>query len=157
MSARAVFDCMIFQQAAARPSRTHPLFDAIRSGRATLCISPEIVIEIEDVLCRNELRAKFRSLTPGGVRTFLAEILSLGEMHTQVPGVFSLARDPKDEKYVNLAVASRARFLVTHDRDLLDLMKAETLTGREFLGRYPDLEVLTPEAFLESLAGPEAG
>ena len=40
-----------------------------------------------------------------------------------VPSVFTLDRDPKDAKYVDLAIAARADFLVTRDNDLLDLRK----------------------------------
>jgi predicted nucleic acid-binding protein len=32
-----------------------------------------------------------------------------------------LERDPKDAKYVDLAIATKADFLVTRDKDLLDL------------------------------------
>ena len=38
-----------------------------------------------------------------------------------VPPVFTYDRDPKDEKYVNLAIAGNASFIVSRDKDLLDL------------------------------------
>ena len=40
-----------------------------------------------------------------------------------MPNLFTLDRDPKDAKYVNLAIAAGADFLVTRDNDLLELRK----------------------------------
>ena len=41
-----------------------------------------------------------------------------------VPSLFELDRDPKDAKYVDLAIAARSDFLVTRDNDLLALREA---------------------------------
>jgi predicted nucleic acid-binding protein len=60
------------------------------------------------------------------------------------PPIFSLRRDPKDEAYVNLAVDTAARFIVSRDADQLDLMKEET-----FCKTYPRLTILDPPAFLK--------
>ena len=58
--------------------------------------------------------------------------------HTPAP-----RRDPKDEPYVNLAIERAARFIVSRDADLLDLMEDEM-----FRKRYPGITVLDPVAFL---------
>jgi predicted nucleic acid-binding protein len=63
---------------------------------------------------------------------------------TQNPAaVFSLRRDPKDEPYLNLAIEQHAPFLVTRDKDLLDLMKDDT-----FRKTYAWLTILDPASFL---------
>ena len=67
-------------------------------------------------------------------------------MLTDVPQAFRLERDPKDEPYLDLAVAARARYLVSRDRDLLDLMN-----DAQFRERFPDLIVVDPPAFLQAL------
>lgn len=67
-----------------------------------------------------------------------------------VPSEFSYDRDPKDEMYVNLALAAEAAYLVSRDNDLLDLMK-ETDTGRDFRERFPSLTILDPVAFLREV------
>jgi predicted nucleic acid-binding protein len=64
-------------------------------------------------------------------------------MLTAVPEVFKLERDPKDERYLNLALASSASYLVTWDRDLLDLMDDEA-----FRLQFPQLTILEPPALL---------
>ena len=43
-----------------------------------------------------------------------------------IANVFVLERDPKDAKYVDLAIAAKADFLVTRDKDLLYLREKES-------------------------------
>lgn len=50
---------------------------------------------------------------------------------------FSYERDPKDEPYVNLALAAGAKYLVTRDKDLLDLMSEGVSQARTFEGSFP--------------------
>jgi predicted nucleic acid-binding protein len=64
---------------------------------------------------------------------------------------FELSRDPDDEPYLNLAIESGAQFLVTLDRDLLDLMNWNTDEGRDFQSRYPNLTILDPVSFMKEL------
>ena len=74
-----VYDCMIFLQAAARPDRVHGTMRLVLDGQVTLCVSSEIVAELQDVLTRPELRAKFPALQPEHVDLFLNQILSHSE------------------------------------------------------------------------------
>ena len=70
-----------------------------------------------------------------------------------MPPVFSYPRDPKDEPYVNLAVAAGLRYLVSRDKDLLDLMQDPS-----FQQRFPDLMILDPVTFLRALSSePQRG
>ncbi len=57
---------------------------------------------------------------------------------------FKLDRDVADEIFINLAIDHVANYLVSRDRDLLDLMD-----DAEFCGRFPDLKIVTPVGFLE--------
>ena len=57
-------------------------------------------------------------------------------MRTHTPSVFAYPRDPKDEPYVNLAVAAAADYVVTRDKDLLDLMTGHTDEAKAFR-RFP--------------------
>jgi predicted nucleic acid-binding protein len=58
-----------------------------------------------------------------------------------------MSRDPKDEPYLNLALATGANHLVTRDKDLLDLMHDET-----FRAQHPGLQIIDPPALLRDLA-----
>ena len=64
-------------------------------------------------------------------------------LHTDVPEVIPLPRDPKDEKYLNLALVVVPCHLVTRDKDLLD-----PADDADFRARYPKLTILDPAAFL---------
>jgi len=66
-----------------------------------------------------------------------------------VPSVYSLPRDLDDEPYLNLALAADADYLVTWDKDLLDLMQDTT-----FRAQYPRLTILNPVALLQILRSP---
>ena len=60
---RAVFDCVILLQAAAR--RTGPAgecLQAVRDGRFKLFLSPDILVEVRDVLSRTRTLRKFPAL-----------------------------------------------------------------------------------------------
>lgn len=51
-----------------------------------------------------------------------------------------VCRDPKDDKFIETAVAARANVLLARGPDLTDLEKPfgiEILTPRQFLGRLP--------------------
>ena len=140
-----VFDCMIFLPAAARPERVRPAWQAVHQGRLNLYISGEILAEIKDVLTRPKLRRRFPALAPEAVARFIDDIVKHATLLADVPEAFLLHRDPDDSKYVNLAIAAEAKYLVTRDRDLLDLARPEAAQAVELKDKAPDLRILTPE------------
>jgi uncharacterized protein len=71
-------------------------------------------------------------------------------MIADVPGQFQYDRDPKDEPYVDLALAAQAVYLVSRDKDLLELTADEG-----FRERFPGLMVLDPAALLREMAPAE--
>ena len=148
----AVYDCMLFFRAVSRPDRVRPLFEFVQSGAVTLCLSPDVLAEIRGVLTRPKLLAKYSALTPQAVDAFLAHYLRSAKWISEVPEHYVLARDPKDSKYLNLAITAMAPHLVTDDRDLLDLMKPQSTVGIDFRNRFPGVQILTPAAF-ESAVG----
>jgi predicted nucleic acid-binding protein len=59
---------------------------------------------------------------------------------TPEPLVSSVCRDPKDDKFIEAALAGRAPLLLPRDTDLTDLRKpfgVEIVTPRQFLSRLP--------------------
>lgn len=147
MTTLAVYDCMLFFRAAARPRLARPLFDLVRTGKVRLCLSAEVLAEIRDVLTRPKLRARFPALSTDAVDAFLAQQISLAIWVNDVPEEFVLERDPDDSKYVNLAIAAGASHLVTDDLDLLDLMAPQSAAGIDFRTRFPSLQVVAPATF----------
>jgi len=142
-----VFDCMIYLQAAAGPAGpASACLQLARDGRVILFLSAAILDEVKDVLNRPRTRRKFLSLTPEAVETFLDNLPGNTSLLADVPHQFNLARDPKDEPYLDLALATQARYLVTRDKDLLDLMK-----DADFLRQFPDLIILEPTTLLRDI------
>jgi putative PIN family toxin of toxin-antitoxin system len=113
---------MIFLQAAARPSGpAAALLELVEIGELELFVSEACREEIREVLVRPSLQLKFPSLTISTVSAFPDRIQACSVYSASVPSSFLLERDPKDSKYVDLAIATKADFLVTRDKDILDL------------------------------------
>ena len=149
----AVFDCMVYLQAIINENGpAAAVLRAVREDRVLLFHSAEIVSELRDVLSRPILRHKFPRLTDERVEALLQLALEKGVSVQNVPPEFTYARDPKDEKYINLALIAKVDCIVSRDNDLLDLMDETRRDGREFRARFPMLSILDPVAFLNHLA-----
>ena len=72
-----------------------------------------------------------------------------------VPPKFRYERDPDDEPYINLAVEVKADFIVSRDRDLLDLMTDFAIEAKEFRQRFRPLKVVEPKEFLQIIEAKE--
>ena len=121
MSTRAVFDCMVFLQAVT--NEQGPAFAClglVEEEKLELVVSPVILAELRDVLSRPKVRAKFPHLTDERAEGFIYWLEDKGITLAEVPRAFEYPRDPDDEPYINLAVASDSRYLVSRDKDLLD-------------------------------------
>jgi putative PIN family toxin of toxin-antitoxin system len=143
----AVFDCNVFFQATR--NATGPAASALRlfeAGAFSLFLSNAILEEIRETFTDPDIRAKNRWLTNEVVDALFKHLESSATLIQDVTEQFSYERDPDDAKYVNLALAAGAKYLVTRDKDLLDLMSDET-----FRKEYPHLTILDPVAFLQQL------
>lgn len=157
MTARAtapgvVFDCMLFLQATAnRHSPAARALDLLDAGEIRLFVSRPILKEVRNVLNRPEVRQQLPGITDEGVAALFDRLRKCAVLVNQIPQVFLYARDPKDEPYINLAVAANAVYLVSRDKDLLDLMRWDLADGREFQRRFRHLRVLDPVTFLREI------
>lgn len=152
MSVPVVYDAMILLMRAARPDRIRPTFELISTGKVQLFVSAAIVEEVRDVLARPAYASRFPALrNPAAAEAFITELSSIATIVADVPDVYGLQRDPKDSKYINLAAAVRAPFLVTRDHDLLDLMNPSSPEGMEFRKKFPQLKILEPAAFIAAI------
>ena len=154
----AVFDCVVLLQAAASSkgpaSACRGLVD---SGHVRIFLSPDVLAEVTEVLNRPKLQRKFKTLTPELADAFIRDLTDKAEFLSDIPQVFAYPRDPDDEPYINLAIAAAARYLVTWDNDLLDLMDEATAVGSDFRQRFPHLRILTPVALIRELSAPSNG
>lgn len=61
---------------------------------------------------------------------------------------FDFERDPKDEIIINLAIEAEADYIVSRDKDLLDLMTGYTDECKDFRRRFRRLKIVEPVEFL---------
>jgi putative PIN family toxin of toxin-antitoxin system len=153
---RVVLDTVVFVQALiSGRGPAAACIDRARTGRCVLLLSDATLAELKDVPLRPSLTVKYPYITPERVAAFVAEIESLAVKIAKPPSVFSLPRDPKDEPFIDLAVAGDARYIVTwNERHLTYLMKHETPEGKDFCARFPSLAILSPPEFLAKLTTP---
>lgn len=147
---RVVFDCMIFLQAAINEdSPAAELFRQVEKNVLRLFVSQEILIEIRDVLKRPKILSGNPHLTDEYIKLFIGKALSKAVFVKDIPSRFNYPRDPKDEKYINLAIESDADYLVSRDKDLLDLMTDISIEGKEFRQKSRPLKIVEPIEFLK--------
>jgi putative PIN family toxin of toxin-antitoxin system len=121
-------------------------------GAVHLCLSPDVLAEIDDVLHRPEILRRFPLINSKSSQTLLRTARNKSILLASVPKVFPLPRDPDDEPYTDLAVAADAKYLVTgNDRHLTYLMRQDTPEGIDFCRRFPNLEIVDPPTFLAEI------
>lgn len=152
--ARVVFDCNVLLQAAARQkSLAASCLTLVEKGLVQLFVSKESLLEIEEVLNRPEVRAHFPDLSDEIAGAFLKRLRNFSDFVAKIPRTFRYSRDEDDESYINLAVEVSADFIVSHDKDLLDLMTGHTDDCKEFRQRFRTLKVIEPVDLLKEIEG----
>jgi len=154
----AVYDCMLYLQAAmsVRGAAARCL-EAAEAGEVRLVVSEMVLAEVAEVLTREEIQRRRAHLTPAFVAAFIQRIRRTATVLDPVPARFCYARDPDDEPYLNLAIAAGAGYLVSRDRDLLDLQDPSSESGRALRQFLPRLTILDPAELLQrlpNLSGP---
>jgi uncharacterized protein len=155
---RVVLDCNVLVQACSN--------DGGPSGRALrlleqnlieVYVSRAVLKELRGVLNYPSVRQKLPGLNDERIDSFVRQLAFRATLVRQVRHVFNYPRAKQDEPYVDLAVAAKADYIVSRDRDLLSLATDHSLIGKEFRQRSPQLRVLDPVAFLETLAQAREG
>ena len=126
-------------------------FELARPGEIDLFISDVTFAELEELLARPTMLGFLTGATPDIIQSFLDEISLISFNIGTCPRKFYFSRDPDDESYINLAIATEADFIVSFDNDLLDLMIAYTGEAKEFRQRFRQLKIVSPVEFLRIL------
>lgn len=108
--------------------------DRARQQGAVL-ISYAILAELSEVLHRKRFR---RYIDEEDVRRFLAALTREAEW-VEVDVQIAACRDPKDDKFLSLAVSGHATHIVSGDADLL------------VLHPFQGIQILSPGAFIDTL------
>ncbi|MEW6130670.1 MAG: putative toxin-antitoxin system toxin component, PIN family [Acidobacteriota bacterium] len=153
---RVVFDCNILWQAFfSKTGASGRCQKLVEDGKIILFLSADVLDEVRDVLTRPETQNQFAQATPEAVEAFLKDLTSKAVVLKSVAQKFRYERDPKDEPYINLAVETKADYLVSRDKDLLDLMTGHTAECKEFRQRFRPLKIIDPVAFLKLFTDPD--
>jgi putative PIN family toxin of toxin-antitoxin system len=102
--------------------------------RAKLIVSAETLAELEDVL----LRSKFDSYVRLQTRLSFFHYLRKEALFIESVAPISACRDPRDDKFLALAMTGHADFILTGDSDLLILHPfrgIDILNPRQYLDR----------------------
>jgi putative PIN family toxin of toxin-antitoxin system len=133
---RVVVDTQIFLRAGLKRQSLVGKIVFDLSDRYQIIFSAETKKEVEDVLNRPHLRAKFTQLTDQVVK-IIFDIFDSAELVTLPDPIPSVSRDPKDDIFLACAVTGKAQYLVTEDQDPL------------VLNPYEGVQIIDVPAFFE--------
>lgn len=104
----------------------------IETKKITLVFSDELIEEFIEVACRPKFKKYFSKVD---IEKILENFDQFGELN-EVESDIQICRDEKDNFLLNLAVDSKANYLITGDNDLLILEKIEDtriMTFKDFI------------------------
>jgi len=134
---RAVIDTGVFVSALIRrQGTTGDVLRSLRDGRFTAIYTTDLLVEIIDVLGRAHFRTKYH-IEPDDITVLINLIRLRGELVLTTQKV-TACRDPKDDKFLEAALATQTDCIVSGDADLLDLTPFQNipiLRPAEFLAR----------------------
>ncbi len=129
---RVFLDTNVLVSALLFKGRLTRLVDLWRAGRIVPVVSRETFAELSGVLHY----PKF-ALAPEEIRAIIEdEILPYFDVVDVKEEVIGVCRDPFDDQFLTVAINARVAWIVTGDRDLLDL------------GTYRGVRIVTPQEFL---------
>jgi putative PIN family toxin of toxin-antitoxin system len=132
-----VIDTVVFVRSLLNPYSFSGKLIFVHADDYQLILSTPIVREILEVLNRPEITSKIRFVAGMDTRRVL-DLLSQAEL-VELSDIGQVSRDPKDDKFLATAIAGEADYVVSEDRDLLDL------------GEYQGIMILDVSAFLKIL------
>ena len=117
-------------------NEAHQCLQAWHNGIFHLAVSQAVY----DEYWRVAWRVKERERLAGDPEPLLDLIRRRAIWVVPEPFAHPVCRDPKDDKFLEAALAAKARLLLARDTDLTDLRKpfgVEIVSPRQFLGRLP--------------------
>lgn len=127
---QVVMDWLVF-----RDARVQALTAAVTSGTLRWLVAPAMRDEIRHVLGRG-IAASYAPDLPFIEAQFDAHALPVDSIAPQPLAARLVCRDPDDQKFIDLALAAQARWLISRDKAVLALAKRAKPRG---------LLIVTPE------------
>jgi putative PIN family toxin of toxin-antitoxin system len=141
---KAVLDSSVLVSAFLNPTPGGASYDLLRfaeQGAFVVYLSEAIVAETARVLVTSKRNRSRYHYTDEEVAFYCRTILDVATVVADVPDVVGVVRDPNDDMIVACAIAAKADYLISRDKDLLSLAGYEGIT------------IINPEAFLQVLRG----
>lgn len=110
---------------------------ALREGRFVAIFSTDMLVEVVEVLGRPFFRIKYH-IEPDDITALIHLVRLRGELVLPDRKV-AVCRDPKDDKFLEAALAGKADCVISGDADLI------------VLSPFEDIPILRPAEFLARL------
>jgi uncharacterized protein len=142
MRTSVVIDTVVFVRSLLNPYSAPGRLIFAHAQEYRLILSAPIVREILEVLKRPEITRKIRFVAGMDTRRVL-DLLSQAEL-VELSDIPAVSRDPNDDKFIATAVLGGAEYIVSEDRDLLDI------------GEYQGIKIIDVATFLKILTEGES-
>ena len=139
---RVVLDSVVAVSAFLTKGLTADLVSQCQEN-VNLYTAEEILQEIRYVLLEKPHIRNRYTYSSNTVETFINYLRDISMVVTQLPKIRVIERDPKDDMIIACAVAASANYIISRDRDLLDL------------GNYQQIQIITPKEFMQILRSNE--
>jgi putative PIN family toxin of toxin-antitoxin system len=137
---RAVIDTNILVRAMInRADTVRPMLTALDAGLYTVILSAALLTELTRVLRRPRMRTRY-GISEDDIQDLLQLLIRRGEIVTPARTI-QVCRDPRDDMFLEAAVAGDAGVIVSGDEDLL------------VLHPFEGIPIVGPAAFLVMLDG----
>lgn len=137
---KAVIDTNVLVSATFRKLSPIPnhIYKLLKKQQFFLVTSPQILEEVDDVINRDYI-IKRTYTTKEDRKHYIEILIDISIITSGTTPLQTIARDLKDDKFLICAYEAKADYIVTGDRDLLDL------------GEYEGIKIITPRKFVEEL------
>jgi uncharacterized protein len=137
--AKAVFDSTVLVSAfLTKGGISRELLHKAQAGEFSICVSEDILTEIERVLEYPRIRKRYR-YADEVVGGYLALLRVVSQVVTDLPKIKPVVRDPNDDMIIACAIKAATDYIVTRDKDLLTLRQ------------YKEIHIVSPEEFVSLL------
>lgn len=124
------------------------VLNACDARSVVIVLSNAALSEYRAVLTDPVVVGPYPELTRRKVELVLRRLRYVGDVIRSVGVRFEFPRDPKDAKWIELAIAGRATHIISVDNDLLSLSTGRGDASKRFRQRLPGVDVIEPGEFL---------